>query len=419
MNKVLVFMLFFFLTSGSFTLAFNPVSASELIEDSWNTKTPMSQPRCSLGVVTVGSKIYAIGGLSVNDKYVGTNEQYDPSTNTWVTLASMPTPRSNFAVVAYQGKIYCIGGERYQNYDGSSDVSRCPCGDVEVYDVVTDSWSAKKNMPFNGSYLDVVVVAENFFVIDGSNLYVYDPVADLWTKKDSIPTDKVSTTNGAIYSSAVANNNRLIVFCSYFTDAGSPCKNKVLIYDLETKVWSEGCAPPYSYAVSGGAIGVTSGFFAPQKIYTLQYTNNYVYDPIDDIWSVAKNMPTERRAFDVAVLDDILYVIGGYSPHHFASHSDFTEPISINEQYTPIGYSFTSLNSEPTATPSLPSESTAALLPSEPVASKSFLAEPIMIVIVLTVCIVVATVLFFYFRKRAKRASTENTQAKVVPVDDC
>ncbi|MCL2292230.1 MAG: hypothetical protein FWC30_04080, partial [Candidatus Bathyarchaeota archaeon] len=54
MNKVLVFMLFFFLTSGSFTLAFNPVSASELIEDSWNTKTPMSQPRCSLGVVTVG-----------------------------------------------------------------------------------------------------------------------------------------------------------------------------------------------------------------------------------------------------------------------------------------------------------------------------------------------------------------------------
>lgn len=42
----------------------------------------------------------------------------------------------------------------------------------------------------------------------------------------------------------------------------------------------------------------------------------------------------------------------------------------------------------------------------------------IICVCIVTVAIVI-TGLFFYFRKRAKRASTENTQAKVVPVDDC
>ncbi|MCL1976735.1 MAG: kelch motif-containing protein, partial [Candidatus Bathyarchaeota archaeon] len=95
----------FFFTSGTFVVAFNPVSASELVEDSWNTKAPMSEPRGGLGVVAVDGKIYAIGGQT-NDGYVGTNERYDPKTDKWITLASMPTPRDHFAMVAYEGNPY-------------------------------------------------------------------------------------------------------------------------------------------------------------------------------------------------------------------------------------------------------------------------------------------------------------------------
>ncbi|MDR0797184.1 MAG: hypothetical protein LBE70_00475 [Nitrososphaerota archaeon] len=100
MNKIVPVMLVFFLISGLFVTAFKPVSASGLIENSWNTKKPMTQARTGLGVVTVNDKIYAIGGATV-DSDVGTNECYYPETDTWVTLTPMPTPRRDFAIAVY------------------------------------------------------------------------------------------------------------------------------------------------------------------------------------------------------------------------------------------------------------------------------------------------------------------------------
>jgi hypothetical protein len=87
---------------------------------SWEQKKSMQQARGKLGVAAVNGKIYAIGGStetgrtpnSVGTDYkangwiVGTNEEYDPATNTWSFKKTMPTPRFDFATVAYQNKIY-------------------------------------------------------------------------------------------------------------------------------------------------------------------------------------------------------------------------------------------------------------------------------------------------------------------------
>jgi len=88
----------------------NYVSVSELIVDSWNPKTSMSQARPGLGVVAVDGKIYTIGGSSADEVIVGANECYNPETDTWITVKSMPASRSQFTIAAWQGKIYCIGG---------------------------------------------------------------------------------------------------------------------------------------------------------------------------------------------------------------------------------------------------------------------------------------------------------------------
>jgi hypothetical protein len=54
---------------------------------------------------------------------VGTNEEYNPTTDTWTTKASMPTPRIDFAITVYQGKIYCIGGTTdYYSYSNLNEV---------------------------------------------------------------------------------------------------------------------------------------------------------------------------------------------------------------------------------------------------------------------------------------------------------
>jgi len=53
----------------------------------------------------------------------------------WISRKSTPTARSNLAAVAVNKKIYAIGGFIYK--DGKYFATSI----VEVYDVLTDSWS--------------------------------------------------------------------------------------------------------------------------------------------------------------------------------------------------------------------------------------------------------------------------------------
>ena len=96
MNRIIPFTLLLLLVCNTFaTVTLSSVSASELVEDSWNTKTPSPNPeRQAFEVVTVEGKIYAIGGFYYTEtpypvvgsvlveNYVGTNERYDPVTDT-------------------------------------------------------------------------------------------------------------------------------------------------------------------------------------------------------------------------------------------------------------------------------------------------------------------------------------------------
>lgn len=82
-------------------------------------------------------------------------------------------------------------------------------------------------------------------------------------------------------------------------------------------------------------MGVTSGIYAPQRVYIFtsnfinKTTSTLVYDPTKDTWSVNEGMPTMRYSCGVAVVDDVLYIIGGSIPG---------QPLSTNEQYVPLGY---------------------------------------------------------------------------------
>jgi N-acetylneuraminic acid mutarotase len=203
MNKIVPIMLLILFISGLFVAVFNPVSALELIEDSWNTKTPMNQERAAFGVVTVDGKIYAIGGYTTDySNILNTNERYDPKTDSWTTVASMLTPRHSFSIVACNGKIYCMGGTIYEAGQWVS------CKFNEVYDPVTNSWSAKAPTPFEGSTTMVQAVNGKIFVMIGEIWHMYDPNADSWTQKTKPPYV-------GVVSSAVVNN-KIVVYCNVY-----------------------------------------------------------------------------------------------------------------------------------------------------------------------------------------------------------
>ena len=320
-----------------FNLSTFEVSLADAAEDLWITKEPMNEARSRLGVVVVNGKIYAIGGSTESglmpniNGFVGTNEEYDPATDTWTFKKPMPTPRAGFAITVYQNKIYCIGGA----IGFSNSTGKIFTRAHEVYDPATDTWETKASMPTARWQMQANVVDGKIYVIDfsGTN-HVYDPATDSWTTKAPIPT------GASGYASAVFDNKIYVV--GGFSDGPIFFSNLNQIYDPETDTWNLGTPAPSS--VVYGDAGATTGMLAPKRIYVFGVTSyigsgappffNQVYDPETDSWMEGAAIPTNRLYLGVAVVNDTLYAIGG----HTYNILGFIGPSAVNEQYIPLGY---------------------------------------------------------------------------------
>jgi N-acetylneuraminic acid mutarotase len=298
------------------------VPAFGLNADSWITKTPMPTPRSGLRAAAVNGKIYAIGGFNMTT--LGTNEEYDPATDNWTSKAPLPTLRLAFGIAVYQNKIYVIGGNIDSNATGVN----------EVYDPLTDSWATKASMPISRADLDANTVNGKIYLIGGAyytpimgkflteynETQVYDPATDSWTTKAAIP---IPTGD---YASAAIDNK------IYIVGAGGNASNRIQIYDTITNTWATGKPLPFAERAAG--VAATSGVNAPKRLYVIGGFSatdelNQIYDPQTDNWTLGMNMTTPRYGLALAVVNDVLYALGGYGDGFLAS----------NEAYLPSSYS--------------------------------------------------------------------------------
>ncbi len=178
--------------------------------DTWRALAPMPTRRGSPVAVTVGDKLYVIGGASVlpgssavhpvrPHASVAAVEEYDPATNTWRTRASLPTPRNHAIGAAVNGKIYVIGGRVGGAFvsSGSSNV-----GIVEEYDPAADAWGPPKaRMPSARSAMAGVAYDGKIYVTGGEgqdyrrmftwrSFEAYDPAKNEWSTLPSLPVSR-------------------------------------------------------------------------------------------------------------------------------------------------------------------------------------------------------------------------------------
>jgi hypothetical protein len=336
MKTIALLLALFFLTASC--IAVKPVfSSTDPAEDTWVSKARMNQARTGLGVVAVGGKIYAIGGTASNspsipDSVLGTNEEYDPATNTWTIKAPMPTPRTKFVIAAYENQIFCIGGivgTEQETWGFSNPYKYAVSTQVnEVYNTDTGTWETKTPAPTPVALWQAHVINDNIYVMAMYHTYVYDPLNDAWTEKTKMPTPWYQTEP----VSAVIDNK--IIVNGEYEVADLQTERRIYIYDPATDNWAKGKSEPL---MGGDAAAATLGINAPQLIYFfgVRYPDQAVtqaYDLETDTWTSASPMPTPRHDFGLVILNDIVYAIGGHKPSN-------SKPTNVNEQYTPIGYS--------------------------------------------------------------------------------
>jgi hypothetical protein len=259
----------------------------------------------------------------------------------------------SFAIATYKNKIYCIGGYI---------IGRIPTSINEIYDTVTDTWKTGAPIPtprakVNAHFLNgkIYVVGGELSIANPTNVAeVYDPETDTWITNSPLPYATYS------YASA-AFGGKLYIFGGISTDNDLAVVEKMIqIYDSNSGSWSRGASAPYVtvYAFSG----VTTGSKAPPRVYLidglmLDYPYSQMYDPATDNWTTGIAHPTRRMGFSVAVVDDLLYAIGGLkvsrSPFDPINPRDFVAQCAINEQYTPFGYGTV----QPTQPPNTPTQS--------------------------------------------------------------
>lgn len=150
-------------------------------------------PRWYTVHAVVDGKLYVIGGWNTDDGYggppVGTNEVYDPATNTWTTKAPMPVPVRGAACAAIDGKIYVAGGSKtprdVPDYENT----------LQIYDTATDTWSIGPPMPTARDLVTGFAAQGRFHVMAGTKdnpqkpgdlvntgeHEVYDPATNEWS----------------------------------------------------------------------------------------------------------------------------------------------------------------------------------------------------------------------------------------------
>jgi hypothetical protein len=210
----------------------------------------------------------------------------------------MPTARTLLATAVVDGKIYAIGGGQSLNSP--------PLSTVEVYDPATDTWdTTKTDMPTNRWWLYACEVNGIIYAIGGasdtqwtllSTVEAYDPTTDTWTTKAPMPTPRSGLANVV--------NGKIYVIGDL---------SAVEEYDPETDTWTTKKPMPtgrwgLATAVVDGIIYAMGG----QSTGGNWLSTVEAYNPETDEWTTkAPMLGTGRTHFSAAAVNGIIYAVGG------------------------------------------------------------------------------------------------------------
>ena len=295
--------------------------------EKWQIVSELPTQRRGFATAVADGKIYLIGGTPFQNRRgpygLSTVEVYDPQTNSWEQVADMPTPRTNAETAVINGTIYVCGG--YNGIDNRL-VNLKFLDVVEAYDPQTDTWARKQGMSVPRQDFGTGVVAGKIYGIGGyihpldkepeapwriDLVEAYDPATGTWVKRAKMQRRRdgfgVGVVNNHIY--AIGGRGWPQV------GPGGPFLKVIEEYNPKSNRWEWKNEMPslrlsFSTVVLNDAIYLIGGFIwqgrVPQYMATVD-----TYNPETEEWNKIPPMPTPILPFGAAVVNGNIYVFGG------------------------------------------------------------------------------------------------------------
>jgi len=158
---------------------------------SWSQLTNLIAPRDNCVAAQVGGRIYVLGGFNLIGNRIGTNEVFDPQTESWAAIAP--------AIINGAGSATAIGNKIYITGGLSTSSGEIGARSCHAYDTTTDSWETLPNMPHNRFAHASANVAGLLYVFGGgadvpgavhSTVDVFDPATGVWGTKGVLNTPR-------------------------------------------------------------------------------------------------------------------------------------------------------------------------------------------------------------------------------------
>jgi N-acetylneuraminic acid mutarotase len=247
----------------------------EVYNHVWNRKADMPGNRSDMTATTVGDAIYLIGGCSGDQEWNSDakmylcssaskeNTRYAPASDTFTTLEAAPVTRYRHAAAAVGTKIYLFGGVDIQDNLRTQ---------IDAFDTATKEWSSVGTMP--------------------------NATTDLMAVSASLEGEEVIFVMGGYTLPNYNASDRMMIFY--------PQNNTFVAGPSMVQGRGDAFA-----GVAGGKVTVVGGFHHSNFDAPMKHVEMIDLAQMNGGWTVKRAMTVARGDKAVAVLNDVLHVIGG------------------------------------------------------------------------------------------------------------
>ncbi len=288
-----------------------------LVQERWDVRPALAQPRTRLTLVRLGNQLYAVGGELPNGKATAEVAAYELSTSTWRTLAPLPEPLANHAAAALNGYLYVAGGS------ASPQETR---NTVYRFDLAKNQWSSAAPLPT--PLAGAVLVADEgaLYLLGGwDGQQMHDEVWRLKAIENGNKTSEqwellTRLDKPRAFLGATLVEEKLYAIGGY---DGQKELDLAAVYNIKTNTWQQ--LPPLSVPRGGLSVLYDGlGIFALGGGWSRPLATHERYDPLTNVWaSFPSPIPGEWRHAAAAMSNGRIHLVGGWGGDYLDIHLQY------------------------------------------------------------------------------------------------